>query len=91
MSTIIELRCPTNGSVMVQKYLATETKPCSGPPDHPMKFNMPVTSYRDAQPSGGERGKLTRTFRKQCHPMWFMLLMLVFFPMPLMALKVTTH
>ena len=47
---IIELRCPTaNGSVMVQKYLATETKPLRV--DHlttHSKFK-PVTSYRDAQ------------------------------------------
>ena len=47
---IIELRCPTaNGSVMVQKYLATTTKPLRV--DHlttHSKFK-PVTSYRDAQ------------------------------------------
>ena len=47
---IIEIRCPTaNGSVMVQKYLATDTKPLRI--DHlttHSKFK-PITSYRDAQ------------------------------------------
>ena len=50
VDNIIEIRCPTaNGSVMVQKYLATDTKTLRI--DHlttHSKFKQ-ITSYRDAQ------------------------------------------
>ena len=89
---IIEIRCPTaNGSVMVQKYLATDTKPLRI--DHlttHSKFR-PITSYRDAQLQVATKEVVTRTYKRRCHPTWFTLLMPVSCPSLLMDSRGTSH